>query len=257
MRETGNKQLKTMPSQVSVAVIFADIRGFTTLSERLAAVDALALLQDFHARMERIVRRHGGHLSSTSGDGLLITFGAPIAGLADATNALVCAREMLVAQAQWNAHLDGEGGLPFTIGVGAHFGAVALGAVGAERSKMPVVIGDTVNVANRLESLTRSLETDLVVSTRLVEEVCREAERDRTGAMVDDLVPIGAQELRGRAEKVGAHILPRQRKHVVLREHRPAVRRHARSASRSLRTRRLRTTVGNAKESQPGLTSRP
>jgi adenylate cyclase len=195
--------------QVSIGVVFVDIHGFTTISEAMAPIDVMRMLQDFHSRMETIALRHGGSLVVSVGDMLLATFGIPTKGSSDATNALACAREMLDKQKEWNLEWTATGYPWIGIGIGAHYGPVASGMMGGEHSKALAVIGDTVNIANRLEGLTRSLEGDLVVSTALIEEVCREANSGRTALGIEDLSPIGARALRGRSERINAYILPR------------------------------------------------
>ena len=152
--------------------------------------------------------RHNGSLAVSTGDMLLMTFGLPVAGSLDATNALACARDMLDKQRQWNQERATTGDPPIGIGVGVHFGPVVSGTMGGERSKAFSVIGDTVNITNRLESLTRSLETDLVVSDTLVEKACQEANLAGEVARIEDLVQIGTQGLRGRSGRIFAHILP-------------------------------------------------
>jgi adenylate cyclase len=85
-----------------VGVLFADLVGFTTLAEAMTPEDLMAMLRDFHGRMEEEVFRHGGCLEKFIGDALLATFGVPDVGARDATDALACARGMLAALATWN-----------------------------------------------------------------------------------------------------------------------------------------------------------
>ena len=200
-----------LPLQSSVVVLLADIRGFTTISEAMAPEDVMDLLQEFYRRIEMIAFRHCGSVAVSTGDMLLITFGLPIAGPSDATNALTCARDMLDKQRWWNLERTAIGDPPIAIGIGVHYGAVVSGIMGGERSTAFSVIGDTVNVANRLESLTRSLETDLVISAALIKKVSQEANPSQSAAKIDDLVSIGAQFLEGRSETIDAYFLPKDR----------------------------------------------
>jgi len=201
-------ECEILPSQSPIGVIIADICGFTTIAEALAPTDVMGLLQHFYGRMEAIVSRHFGSLAVSSGDMLLITFGLPIAGCSDATNALACAREMLDRQIQWNLERAAIGEPAISIGIGVHYGPVASGMMGGERSKAFSVIGDTVNIASRLERLTRSLETDLVISGELIRKVYEEASLLRSAGNIEDLVPIGALLLEGRSERIDAYSLP-------------------------------------------------
>ena len=84
------------PRQQDVAVLFSDIRGFTAMSETMSPAEVMELLRDFHGRMEAVVFEHNGTLDKFIGDALLATFGTPDTGERDATDALTCAREMLV-----------------------------------------------------------------------------------------------------------------------------------------------------------------
>ena len=85
-----------------VGVLFADLVGFTTLAEAMTPEDVMAMLRNFHGRMEEEVFRHGGCLEKFIGDALLATFGVPDVGARDATDTLACARGMLTAQEAWN-----------------------------------------------------------------------------------------------------------------------------------------------------------
>ncbi len=152
----------------SVAVLFADIVGFTRLCEMLPPAEAIGLLRDFHLRMEQAVHEFGGTLDKYLGDGVMATFGTPHPGPQDASNALACARAMLDRVDAWNAERRRQGLEAVRIGIGAHCGQVVLGDVGSDRHIEFAVIGDAVNVASRLEALTRDVGVDLVVSDALV-----------------------------------------------------------------------------------------
>ena len=184
----------------AAAVLFADIRGFTTRCETMAPEEAMAFLRDFHARMEVVIFEHGGTLDKILGDGLLAVFGVPDLGKGDAGDALACGFAMIEAVAKWNAERAGGGASDETtnveIGVGLHYGHVMLGDVGSERLMNFTVVGDTVNVASRLQSLSKELGTRLVASQALVSAVKDEMRKE--GALLDDLKLVGAKQLRGR-----------------------------------------------------------
>ncbi len=141
----------------TVGVLFADLVGFTTLAEDMAPEEVMAMLRAFHGRMEDEVFRHGGCLEKFIGDALLATFGVPDVGARDATDALACARGMLAALAAWNRERAAEGLPPLAMGVGLHHGQVVLGDIGSARSMAFATVGDTINVASRLQALTRDL----------------------------------------------------------------------------------------------------
>lgn len=187
------------PREQTIGVLFADLCGFTAMSERMNPADVLLFLREYHSRMETLVFDHDGTLDDYIGDGIFATFGVPDAGPKDAGNTLRCALAMLSMLESWNGERAGAGEQPIRIGVGIHYGPAVLGDIGSERSMDFTVIGDTVNVASRLERLTRELDCDLVVSGELVEQVKREGGGD---ALVAGLVAAGDCVLRGRDGKV-------------------------------------------------------
>ena len=158
----------------TVGVLFADIVGFTRLSEASDPEAVIQLLRDFHGRMARAVFDHGGTVDKYIGDCIMATFGTPEAGPRDASNALACARAMLKSVETLNAERRGRGEPPLAIGIGLHYGPAVLGDIGDERRVEFAVIGDTVNVASRLEALTRQSGTPLLVSQEAVEAARRE-----------------------------------------------------------------------------------
>jgi len=178
-----------------VGVLFADLVGFTTLAEAMTPEEVMALLRGLHGRMEEEVFRHGGCLEKFIGDALLATFGVPDVGPRDATDALACARGMLAALDGWNRERAVLGQPPLHMGVGLHYGPVVLGDIGSARSMAFATVGDTTNVASRLQSLTRDLGASLVVSRALVQAI----ERERADvALLEGLTARGAHTLRGR-----------------------------------------------------------
>jgi adenylate cyclase len=178
-----------------VGVLFADLVGFTTMAESMTPEEVMALLRDLHGRMEEEVFRHHGCLEKFIGDALLATFGVPDVGARDASDALACARSMLAALDGWNRERVAAGRPPLAMGVGVHYGPVVLGDIGSARSMAFATVGDTTNVASRLQTLTRDLEASLVVSRALVEAVERE---NADVALISGLTARGAHTLRGR-----------------------------------------------------------
>ena len=178
-----------------VGVLFADLVGFTTMAEEMTPEEVMALLRDFHGRMEEEVFRHGGCLEKFIGDALLATFGVPDTGSRDATDALACARGMQAAVAAWNREREAAGLGPLRIGLGLHHGPVVAGDIGSRRSMAFATVGDTTNVASRLQGLTRELGVTLVASGALVAAVEREA---ADLALLRGLQSRGATTLRGR-----------------------------------------------------------
>jgi adenylate cyclase len=178
-----------------VGVLFADLVGFTTLAESMTPEEVLALLRGFHARMEDEVFRHGGCLEKFIGDALLATFGVPDTGPRDAADTLDCARGMLRALERWNGERAAAGAAALRMGLGLHYGPAVLGDIGSERSMAFATVGDTINVASRLQALTRELGADLVASGDLVAAVRRQS---GDPALLAGLAARGAHALRGR-----------------------------------------------------------
>ena len=154
-----------------VAVLFVDIVGFTRMAESMQPEAVMTLLRQFHERMTAQIFACNGTVEKYIGDEIFAVFGVPNASGDDAANALICADMMLKALDQWNIERRQEGEPPLSIGIGLNWGPAVLGDVGSEHSMSFTVIGDTVNTASRLQALTRTLETPLVVGHALVNAV--------------------------------------------------------------------------------------
>jgi len=189
-----------------VAVMFADIVGFTKFAEKMTPDQVVDTLRDFHARMERAVFDHGGTLDKFLGDGLMATFGTPDPGPRDAGNALRCAHAMLAAIDEWNRERRQRGAAPIALSIGMHYGTVVLGDIGSARRLEFAVLGDAVNVASRLESLTRDLGVRMAMSDQLATAVRKESAADAE-PLLSDLVAGGSRMLRGRDEPIAVWTL--------------------------------------------------
>ncbi len=179
----------------AVGVLFADLVGFTTMAEDMTPEEVMALLRDFHGRMEEVVFRHNGCLEKFIGDALLATFGIPEIGPRDATDTLACARAMLAALHAWNQERTAAGLSALHIGLGLHYGQVVAGDIGSRRSMAFATVGDTTNVTSRLQALTRDLHTSIVASGALVAAIEREAADVK---LLEGLTARGPHALRGR-----------------------------------------------------------
>jgi adenylate cyclase len=172
-----------------VCVMFVDIRSFTAAARTRTPAEVVARLDAVFEILVDIVDRHNGIVNKFLGDGLLAIFGAPIEDPFEAANAVAAAREMLSAMEASNA---GDP-WPIRLGIGIHIGQAVAGTVGSPRRKEYTVIGDTVNLASRLESLNKEVGSQLVVS---------EAVREAAGDAVGKALPLGALPVRGYAEPV-------------------------------------------------------
>jgi adenylate cyclase len=185
----------------TIAVLFADIVGFTSMAERMAPEAVMAMLRAYHERMTAQIFACGGTVEKYIGDAIFAVFGVPAASDEDAGNALRCADMMMAALDCWNVEREARGEPRLAMGIGLNYGLAVLGDVGSEHSFSFTVIGDTVNTAARLQGLTRSLETPLVVGDPLVSAV-KSAGADAACALASRLRDQGEQALRGRAEMI-------------------------------------------------------
>jgi PAS domain S-box-containing protein len=187
----------------NLAVLFADVVGFTRLSETLEPEQVMEILRDIHSWMETAIFKHDGSIEGYIGDAVLAIFGFPEAGAKDASNALSSAYDLLIAAQHWNQGRMGVGSAPIHIGIGLHYGPVVLGDVGTEEYVDFTVIGDRVNTASRVQQATRTLRCDLVVGQELVNAIKDENEREDTTNLLERLQPHGDLVIRGRTQAVG------------------------------------------------------
>ena len=185
----------------TVAVLFVDIVGFTRMAEAMSPEAVVTLLRQFHERMTAQIFACGGTVEKYIGDAILAVFGVPTPTGDDAANALICADMMLEALDRWDVEHIRDGETPLAIGIGLNYGPAVLGDVGSEHSMSFTVIGDTVNTASRLQGLTRTLKTPLVVGGPLVDAI-RAGSSEIAAALVSQLQDQGEQALRGRAGAV-------------------------------------------------------
>jgi adenylate cyclase len=155
--------------EVSLAVLFSDIRGFTPFVEKHLAYDVVHILNRYFHQMGEAVLRHGGYIDKYIGDGLMALFGQdggePVQACEEAVRA---ALEMIAELPHLNAYLGRQFGTSLEIGVGVHFGEVILAEMGHPRRMQLTAIGDTVNVASRIEAATKQFGVHLLVSEALV-----------------------------------------------------------------------------------------
>lgn len=147
-----------------ISVLFSDIRDFTSISEGLSPEDVVELLGEYFNTMVPIVLKHGGTLDKYVGDAIMALFGAPLNQEDHAARAVRAGMEMLAALPALSPKWEAKSGRPLRIGVGINSGDAVVGVMGADHRREYSAIGDTVNLASRLEGATKELKTPLVVS---------------------------------------------------------------------------------------------
>ena len=178
---------------LTVTILFSDIRSFTTISEQMNDAQALVgLLNEYFTEMVSIVIQEDGVVDKYIGDAIMAVFGAPVSKPDDAQRAVRAAVRMRHALAALNERLVARGASPLRTGIGIHTGEVVAGNIGSEQRMEYTVIGDAVNLASRLETNTKELGVDVLISRdtyELVKEMC-------------DAVPVKELQVKGRLEPV-------------------------------------------------------
>jgi adenylate cyclase len=184
-------------SEREIAVLFADIRGFTALAEGMLPYDIVFLLNRYFAAMGQAVETVGGRVDKFIGDGVMALFGVEGDVAAACRDALGAARLMSQRLTEVNRVLQGELAAPLRIGIGIHAGPAIVGEMGFSGAASITAIGDAVNTASRLEALTKEYECELIVSA----EVIARAGLDRSRFRWQET------EIRGKQETLAIAIL--------------------------------------------------
>ena len=154
----------TAPQRRQATMLFADLRGFTALCERLDPAVAVTILNGYFRHMSLAIGRHHGHITELVGDGLLALFGALQSNPWQCRDAVLAALDMRAALAEYNAKLRVRALPELRFGIGIHTGDVIVGVMGAGELNKFTVTGDPINVASRVEGLTRNHGVDLLVT---------------------------------------------------------------------------------------------
>lgn len=137
-----------------VTILMSDLRGFTCMSERLAAESVLSIINIYLAAMTEIIMKYDGTIDEFIGDAILVIFGAPLKRENDAKRAVACALEMQLAMEKVNLELEESGYSKVFMGIGIHTGEVVAGNIGSDKRTKYGVVGQTVNLTGRIESYT-------------------------------------------------------------------------------------------------------
>ncbi len=178
-----------------VTVLFADIRGFTSMAEAMPPEEVVQVLGEFFDRMVEVILRYQGTIDKFLGDGMMVIFGAPLDDPYQEEHAVSAACEMQKELRSLCAKWEAEGRARLKMGVGINSGAAVVGNIGTAEHMEYTAIGDAVNLAARLESATKELGVEIIVS-------------EHTYSAVRSLFrwkPAGEITLRGRSEPVRAY----------------------------------------------------
>ena len=197
--EAYRRQPQAHGGERYVAILFCDIRGFTSISEGKLPYDVVFLLNRYFRATGHAIESAGGRLDKFIGDGVMAIFGLNVDADRACRQALDAARRMALALDDLNEALSGDLDAPLRIGIGLHAGPSIVGEMGYERATQLTAIGDTVNTASRLESLTKDYGVQLVVSQELL---------DRAGIPLAD-APSHEVEIRGRQGKLKVRAVAR------------------------------------------------
>ncbi|MGH9861859.1 MAG: CHASE2 domain-containing protein [Candidatus Acidiferrales bacterium] len=191
---TNRDQIVLAGERRAATVLFSDIRGFTEMSAQRPSAEVLQWLNEYFAVMVPEIQRHNGFLNKFMGDGLMAVFGVPLSRgqEQDARDAVAAALAMLEALAELNRQRHTKGMPPLGIGIGLHSGPLTAGTIGAAERSEYSVVGETVNMASRVETACRQLQKPLLIT-----EATRELLGDRFATE-----PAGTATLKGFAEPV-------------------------------------------------------
>lgn len=178
-----------------VTVLFADIRGFTSISEKLSAEEVTRILNEYFSAIAPIIENHNGILNKFMGDAVLAVFGEPIKNENHAIDAVKCADDMLKKVKQLQAKWLDEGKPKIEIGIGISTGEAFVGNIGSEERLEYTVIGDTVNTASRIENYNKVYKTKFLISEETFVRVQKYV----------DVIKIREVTIRGKSKKINIY----------------------------------------------------
>tara|TARA_A100001011_G_scaffold395466_1_gene490554 strand:+ start:215 stop:1759 length:1545 start_codon:yes stop_codon:yes gene_type:complete len=168
--QLANQKMETVGTIRNLSIMFCDIKGFTPFSESLAAYDVIFILNRYISIMRDIIIKNGGEVNNYIGDAILAIFGLKESRQQTlrAANAGV---QMLQAMDEFKGYLSNAYGRDFDVRIGIHYGEVILGSVGFDEDKKFTVIGDTVNIASRIEAINKESGTRILISDVVYERI--------------------------------------------------------------------------------------
>jgi adenylate cyclase len=190
-------QLDNASRNASVNILFADIRSFTRISEVMEAERVVDMLNAYLTKMTEVIFRHGGTIDKFIGDAIMTVFGAPFSYPDDSARALRCAIEMQQALRDFNNQNRGE--FPeLEVGIGLHYGDAIAGNIGSRQRLDYTVIGDSVNLASRIEGLSKFYRTPIIISEKFKGQLDHSEEEFL-------FRPLDTVVVKGRSQAVGVY----------------------------------------------------
>ncbi len=177
--------------RTKVTILFSDIRGFTTLTEGFAAEEIVELLNNYFSRMVRVIFDQGGTLDKFIGDAVMAVFGAPVRHEDGPIRAVKAALDMRKELAVFNASRRAKGLIEIENGIGIGYGDTISGNIGSEQRMDYTVIGDSVNLSSRLESLSKDYPQKIVISESVYEDIKDQVE----------CVPLAVVKVKGKTQE--------------------------------------------------------
>jgi class 3 adenylate cyclase len=156
-------------TEIEAAVLFSDIRSFTSFSEKNLPYDIIHILNRYFNSIGSYIDLYGGYIDKYMGDGIMVTFGLEDRTEHPAHLAMLAAQSMIQALDEFNLYLENQFHHKFNIGIGIHFGPVIVGNLGYKKKMEFTAIGDTVNTASRIESLNKKIGSRVLVSSTVFE----------------------------------------------------------------------------------------
>ncbi|MGO8692661.1 MAG: adenylate/guanylate cyclase domain-containing protein [Rectinemataceae bacterium] len=163
--------------------MFSDIRNFTKYCEDKSPEEIVTFLKEYQSIMVDIIFKHDGTLDKFVGDGIMATFGTPSTSEDDASNAVRAAMEMSSSLRSFNIDRTKSGLEEIRIGIGIHYGQVVVGSIGSGNRLEYTVIGDTVNIASRLETATKELKREIVFSREVKNQIAADIKTTLLGSI--------------------------------------------------------------------------
>lgn len=194
VKKTLDQQVDTIREgeQLDVALLFCDIRSFTAIAERLNPKEVVNFLNTYYSMMSEVIKKHNGVINQFVGDEIFVSFGAPVPIDDPEISAVNCAKEMVFKLNEINDALRSTINENIVVGIGINYGQIVAGNLGSDDRLSYSITGDAVNIAKRIESLTRDLPNSILISQSIY---------DKTHESIST-IPWGEVQIKGKNKKV-------------------------------------------------------